>query len=905
MSVAERKTPVSPESPWLGLNPFTEDVSEYFFGRDIEVRDLFQRVVHKPLTVLFGRSGLGKTSLLQAALMPRLRDAGFLPIVLRLDYAEGAAPLLQQFVDALISVLKPVLPGLDASLTHIPADPKLPWLLFHDPVFGLVSQEAPRPVVLLDQFEEVFTLGQANSERQKATAEFLEMLADLVENRVPDTLRAKLGTDDDLADRLDYAARPVKVLLSLREDFLHQLERYRSHMPALMDNRFELRLLTGPQALEAVIEPGRLRCRPNTALTPIVSEATGGAIVRFVAGVASDIPLPEIDAVPPLLSLLCAELNEQRMADRESVIRPEQLKGRAEDILEHFYERCFSSHPAAVRRFVEDRLLSAAGFRESTTVDTAIHELVQAGLARAGAVEAINRLVDSRLLTSDDRGGVRRIELTHDILTAVARRSRDLRHEAEAIAQRRRQRNRLVGFIFGLALLVAGTSIPLAIWALRERKGAIKQEKIAVAAKDNALQRSRDAELARAEAERQKQDALVAKDDAEGQKQNAVGANKRLEEKLEEAARSDRLVAQEKLAAGEAPVALAHLARAITYRPGSTLAPEIAFAAFNDWRFPLPTATLLGHEGPINSAQFSPDGKRFVTASKDNTARLWETDSGKLLAILRDHEGSVRSAQFSPDGKRIVTASDDNTARLWETDSGKLLATLRGHESPVNSAQFSPDGKRIVTASTDNTARLWETDSGKLLATLQGHEDEVLSAQFSPDGKRIVTASLDKTARLWDTESGKLLATLQGHEDNVLSAQFSPDGKRIVTTSNDKTARLWETDSGKLLAILRDHEDSVNSAQFSPDRKRIVTASDDKTAQLWIVLPSTAGASPEWFRDFLQYLAQQRLNQDGELEWISSTELTTIRDRLLVVARASSTQVETPYLSVLRYFVHE
>jgi hypothetical protein len=380
MNLAEPKlSAVSPESPWLGLRPFTEGVREYFFGRDAEVRDLFQRVVHKPLTVLFGRSGLGKTSLLQAALAPRLRDAGFLPIVLRLDYADGAAPLLRQFVDALITALAPVLPGLNASLIRLPADATLPWLLFHDPVLGLTAPEAPRPVVLLDQFEEIFTMGQAKSEHQAAAAEFLEMLADLVENRVPESLRSLLETDDALADRLDYAARPAKILLSLREDFLHMLERYRGRMPALMDNRFELRLLTGPQALEAVIEPGRLRCRPGTDLAPLVSEATGGAIVRFVAGVAPDIPLAEIDAVPPLLSLLCAELNEQRLASGESVIQPGQLEGRAEDILGQSYERCFAPQPHVVRTFVEDRLLSAAGFRESTTLDTATDELVRKG----------------------------------------------------------------------------------------------------------------------------------------------------------------------------------------------------------------------------------------------------------------------------------------------------------------------------------------------------------------------------------------------------------------------------------------------------------------------------------------------------------------------------------------------
>src|SRR3984957_21286132 len=130
MSLPEPKTSaVNPESPWLGLRPFTEGAREYFFGRDAEVRDIFQRVVHKPLTVLFGRSGLGKTSLLQAALVPRLRDAGFVPIVLRLDYAEGVTPLVRQFVDALLAALTLSLPGLDAALAGFPIDSKLTWLL--------------------------------------------------------------------------------------------------------------------------------------------------------------------------------------------------------------------------------------------------------------------------------------------------------------------------------------------------------------------------------------------------------------------------------------------------------------------------------------------------------------------------------------------------------------------------------------------------------------------------------------------------------------------------------------------------------------------------------------------------------------------------------------------------------
>jgi WD40 repeat protein len=245
-------------------------------------------------------------------------------------------------------------------------------------------------------------------------------------------------------------------------------------------------------------------------------------------------------------------------------------------------------------------------------------------------------------------------------------------------------------------------------------------------------------------------------------------------------------------------------------------------------------AKLAGHESGVTAAQFSPDGKRIVTASEDNTARVWDTQSGQEIAKLAGHESGVTAVQFSPDGKRIVTASYAKTARVWDAQSGQEIAKLAGNESSVfYAAQFSPDGKRIVTASGDNTARVWDAQSGQEIAKLAGHESSVTAAQFSPDGKRIVTASEDNTARVWDAQSGQEIAKLAGHESSVLAAQFSPDGKRIVTASWDKTARVWDAQSGQEIAKLAGHESSVNAAQFSPDGKRIVTASDDKTARVW------------------------------------------------------------------------
>jgi hypothetical protein len=190
---------------------------------------------------------------------------------------------------------------------------------------------------------------------------------------------------------------------------------------------------------------------------------------------------------------------------------------------------------------------------------------------------------------------------------------------------------------------------------------------------------------------------------------------------------------------------------------------------------------LVGHQGRVLSASFSPDGVRIVTASSDHTARLWEATTGQDILALHGHEDSVSSASFSPDGARIVTASDDHTARLWEATTGQEMIALRGHGLSVWSASFSPDGARIVTASNDGTARIWDATTGQEILALHGHESSVSSASFSSDGTRIVTASNDGTARLWDAATGQKIIALRGHEHWVWSAFFSPDGARLVT----------------------------------------------------------------------------------------------------------------------------
>lgn len=238
--------------------------------------------------------------------------------------------------------------------------------------------------------------------------------------------------------------------------------------------------------------------------------------------------------------------------------------------------------------------------------------------------------------------------------------------------------------------------------------------------------------------------------------------------------------------------------------------------------------TLSGHEDVVNNVSFSPDSQIIASASQDKTVKLWSRE-GQLLATLLGHQGVVNSVSFSPDGQIIASASTDKTVKLWNRD-GKLLKTLLLHDGAVLSVTWSTDGQTIASGSADKTVKLWNRD-GQLLKTLQGHDDAVLSVAWSPNAKTIASASLDQTIKLWNLE-GKPLRTLSGHSAGVTSVSFSRDGNMIASASTDETIKLWSFE-GVLLGTLKGHNNWVNSVSFSPDDRTLASASRDKTIKLW------------------------------------------------------------------------
>lgn len=528
------------QHPWPGLSAFTEELHGFFHGRDREAGDLYRRVRRKPFTVLFGQSGLGKTSLLQAGLFPMLRREGFLPVPIRIDYAALAPAPAAQVKAAVARALE----SADLAGATRPRPEETLWEYFHRTDLRLESREGEKVglVLVFDQFEELFTLGQAGAEVRSRLPAFLSELSDLIENRAPDELARRFEDNPDLVESFVYDRQNYRVLFCLREDYLAHLESLRERIPSVAQNRMRLTGMNGPQALQAVLGPG----------AGLVSEEVGRQIVRFVAGspgrestpghVQTDADGPEgWEVEPSLLSLVCRELNDRRLRQGLPRITADLLAGSSERILQDFYERCVADQPPAVREFIEEELLTDSGARENMDLERARRELRD----RGASPSAVNELVKRRLLHLEERLGRQRVELTHDVLTDVVKKSRDKRleqkkaqeaeqREREVRRQLRRSRRRL-SYMMGLAVFFAGLSgVALYYWRTAEAalKEAHEQRNRAERGEKEAKEEKRIAQTATGEAEEAKNRAERGQNEANKQKRLADAAQELMEDFL-------------------------------------------------------------------------------------------------------------------------------------------------------------------------------------------------------------------------------------------------------------------------------------------------------------------------------------------------------------------------------------
>ncbi len=250
---------------------------------------------------------------------------------------------------------------------------------------------------------------------------------------------------------------------------------------------------------------------------------------------------------------------------------------------------------------------------------------------------------------------------------------------------------------------------------------------------------------------------------------------------------------------------------------------------------------LEGHVDSILSASFSPDGERIVTASRDRTARTWETFTGQPLKVFAEgHSFLATSAAFFPGGKRLATGAVDNTVRIWDVDSGTQLVRLE-HTGRAAALTVSNDGKWVITGGDDNSAKMWNAETGELASIFKGnkdsrgHNNEVTAVAISEDDQRLLTGDSSGRVFVWDIKTQKVVLELKGHaRSRITGAAFLSGTNRVLTASADRTVAQWDATSGKEIpSLILNHPDSVVAMSLRPNTHQVLTACGDGSVRLW------------------------------------------------------------------------
>ncbi|MFD9107106.1 helix-turn-helix domain-containing protein [Streptomyces bottropensis] len=849
--------------PYRGLARFETDDSGLFFGRDRLTAELAGLLRRRRFAAVFGPSGIGKSSLLRAGLIPVLREARESPEPRESPEHPEPGPRL--------SGIRILTPGDQLARTHE------------------LLREAIAPgdgtggdtLVVVDQFEEVFTLCHDVAERTR----FIDLL---LTARDPDSR--------------------LRVLVAVRADFYGRCAEHRELAGALGDAN----LLAGPMS------PAELRevvVKPAAAAGLTVERALTTRLVEEITDAPGGLPL---------LSHVLLETWRRRRGKTLTLAGYEAaggLDGAIAKTAEDAYGR-FTEGEAVTARRVLLRLISPGDGTPDTRRPADRAELETTGTGRVEVARVLESLAGARLLTLDGPS----VDLAHEaLITAWPRlrgwieedrdRLRAHRQLTEA-ARAWEELGRDAGALYRGSRLATAREYfggPRHTDELTDREAAFLTAGI------SALDQE---ERARARTTRRLRVlvgslacllalALTATAVAYWQRQSALDAQR---DGL------SRQLAAQSAALLESDTDLASLLAIKAYRTSPTR--EATRSLYAAAAVPL-EHRLTGHTSTVSTLAYGPDGKTLAGGGFDGTVRLWDPATGRTRKVLagpedKDDPAFVRTLAFGPDGRTIATSGNDD-ARLWDPDTGRVRAsvavrepdddnmaavgfdrdgralavtesgqvldvaggrvttTLRGPTGLEMAVAFGPDGRTLATSTRDHTAQLWDLATGRVLFTLRSRTGVVSSLAFSRDGRTLATGTEDGTVHLWNTADGRRRTTLTSASSRVESMAFAPDGRTLAAGSYDGTVRLWDLATGRAATTLTGHTSPVMSVAFSPDGTELATGDEahgsgggDAGVRLWKVGTNRPRATLDVPGGDLQSVA---FSPDGETIATSSVRM--------------------------------